>query len=397
MNRVMTSSTLVAWLALFCDYLLMTVIIPLFPVLHRTEFETAMLFSVKAVLQVIFAPIFSKVIDKYGLRLLLGGIVVDIISTLYFATTVDYTTWFIGRAVQGVASAAVIPAANGHIQRIYADNDEVRGQAFGWVISGIIAGVMLGPPLGGVLFQIHPAVPFLVIALVLTITACLTLYLVVTLDVPPVENTEQGFEKIINMLRDDAIMVTVGALFFANAGISALEATFGSFGMKYLGLDTAGVGLMYMWTTVPTIIASAIVGPYMHTIGFDRHSIVKIGLVMQGAFFALGPKHGLFLNVISFMGTGFGMGLIDGTCPAINSEVSARRHGGSTAVQSLATTAIQLGFIAGPVVGSFLMGTFSFWGMSFILGFLMVAYAPKLDTLTPFHHTHTDNGPYTSI
>ena len=80
--------------------------------------------------------------------------------------------------------------------------------------------------------------------------------------------------------------------------------------------------------------------------------------------------------LVSFIGLGFGMGLVDGCSPALLSDVGQLYHGGTGVVFTLQTAAIQLGFIAGPVCGSALMQYYDYQTMSVALGALMVLFAP---------------------
>ena len=382
---------MVAWLSMFCDYLLMTCIIPLFPVLGFDVVATGILFSSKALMQILFAPLFSRVIDQHPLGVLVIGLLIDIIATTAFAVHVNYWTWLVARSLQGFASAAVMPAANGLVQRAFASSEEVRTEAFGVSTSGILGGVVLGPPLGGLLFSINPALPFASVTVLLVLTFALTVYLLRTLQLPPIEQESReaaeppgfwhGFYRIRVMLKDKYIRRPMGALFYANAGIAALEATFGGFAMQHMGLTTSEVGLMYMWTTLPSISATFI-SPLIHTrFAIEKWKLIRLGLVVQGAFFILGPKSSILMTKVSFTGLGFGMGTIDGICNSLNAEISDARHRGTTTVHSLSTMAIQSGFLVGPVVGSFVEALVGFWGMMSLLGLGMILYSPAMSKL----------------
>eukprot|EP01061_Rhynchopus_euleeides_P022559 TRINITY_DN36832_c0_g1_i1.p1 TRINITY_DN36832_c0_g1~~TRINITY_DN36832_c0_g1_i1.p1 ORF type:complete len:433 (+),score=176.53 TRINITY_DN36832_c0_g1_i1:68-1300(+) len=386
-NSICSAALLTSFLANFCDYLLMTSIIPLFPILGYSEVATGLLFSCKAIVQIIAAPFFAKVIDSNPVRLLLLGLTVDIVATLAFAYHVNYTTWFVARSVQGLASAAILPASNALMQRYYKGEEQTRVAAFGISTSGILAGVVLGPPVGGVLFEMHPTLPFLATSLLLVASSVSALYVLSTTDFGVIEDEQHdprdSMWKIKTFLNDKYIRTSMGALFIANAAISALEATFGVFGLKELNLTLGEVGLMYLWTTIPSILASALAGPFLHgTLFFEKYQVISAGLVLQGAFFMLGPKTVPMLNEVSFIGVGIGMGLIDGMCPSLNAQLADARHKGSTAVHSLSTMCIQGGFIAGPLLGSFLADTIGFWGMGIVLGGAMVLYAPSMTLLS---------------
>ena len=386
------AALMTAFLSNFCDYLLMTSIIPLFPILGYSDVATGFLFSIKAIVQIIAAPLFSRIIDSHPIQLLIVGLLADVFATLAFAFHVDYDTWFAARAIQGLAAAAILPASNALVQRSFRGNESERVKAFGISTGGILAGVVLGPPVGGGLFSLHPALPFVSMTVLLLISVGGAFHVLTHMDLPQLDEdvVNSGPLKLWEFMRDGHVRRSMGALFIANAGISALEATFGSYGFAHLGLSVSDVGLMYLWTTIPSISASMTGVNILHSkLGLRKSKVIALGLVTQGLFFMMGPKTAV-INKISFVGLGVGMGLIDGMTPSLNAQLADARHKGSTAVHSFSTMAIQGGFIAGPIIGSYISSLFGFWGMSLILGGAMVVYAPFMEKLAHWEETHVE-------
>lgn len=63
---------------------------------------------------------------------------------------------------------------------------------------------------------------------------------------------------------------------------------------------------------------------------FKRWRVITAGMLIQGGFFALGPKGVVPILVISLLGLGLGMGLVDVRGPSLapceaESEMAARR------------------------------------------------------------------------
>ena len=81
------------------------------------------------------------------------------------------------------------------------------------------------------------------------------------------------------------------------------------------------------------------------------------------------------------LGLGLGMGLVDGSCPAMLAERSEARHDGTGVVYTLSTAATQLGFLIGPVGGSVVMANSGFGAMCLTLGAVMWLYSPLLPTI----------------
>lgn len=88
------------------------------------------------------------------------------------------------------------------------------------------------------------------------------------------------------------------------------------------------------------------------------------------------------------LGLGLGMGLVDGSCPAMLAERSEARHGSTGVVYTLSTAATQLGFLIGPVGGSVVMARSGFAAMCLMLGVVMWLYSPLLPRI--FHRRNDD-------
>lgn len=142
-------SLLVVWFALFCDYCLLTLAVPIFPQLEKSEFETGVLFAMKAMTQILSAPIVARHVDSYNLEPLMLGLFVEALSTVVFAFTKSYGAWCFARAISGISSSCIISSGFLHVQRRFANDPEGMGQSMSLVATGIIMGVTFGPPLGG--------------------------------------------------------------------------------------------------------------------------------------------------------------------------------------------------------------------------------------------------------
>jgi len=102
------------------------------------------------------------------------------------------------------------------------------------------------------------------------------------------------------------------------------------------------------------------------------------GMIIQGSFYALGPKSSFAVEIVSLVMLGLGMGLVDGCAPALLAQKSEMSHGGTGIVYTLNTMAVQCGFIFGPIVGSGIMEATSFAVMSAIMGGFMVLVSPMM-------------------
>jgi len=410
----------VVWLALFCDYLLLTIVIPIFPDLGASTFATSALFATKAAVQVLASPVVGLFVDKYGMWLLMIGLLVESGSTIVFAFTYDYGYWMAARGCQGIGSALIMSSAFLKVQQLHPDDDAALGISMGLVTTGIITGVTLGPPIGGILFDIEHWIPFIfcssligavfVLSCILhfrtsgddktdsssrslqaqmehsTSSTCATDHtdgsssLTDGVEEKSYSNSnieeKTYMQKVCGLLCDKHITVTLGMLFSANAAISCLESTLGKFLEDEMNMSATQVGLVYISTSVPSVVCAKLAGSLGNRYG--RWKIVLIGMCLQGAFFTIGPKDLLWVEFVSLFGLGMGMGLVDGCAPAMLAQVNNMSHGGTGVVYSLQTAAIQLGFLFGPLVGSAIYELTSFQEMSILLGGFMVLVSPLM-------------------
>ena len=195
---VLTLSLPTVWMCLFTDYFLLTVIITIAPVTFasHSELEIGFIFSIKPIAQIVTAPLWSTVVDRMGLGMLLLGIALETATTVIFALTESYGGWLAARALQGICSGAVIAAGYAHLQRRHAVAAQ-RGQAMALATSGMCAGVALGPVLGGLLFsEAHAWLPFVfTTAIGLVATVLVVALMLRTALPPPTKNMLSSDEK----------------------------------------------------------------------------------------------------------------------------------------------------------------------------------------------------------
>jgi len=170
-------SVLVVWAALFCDYILLTMAVPIFPQLGVSESQTGLLFSMKAMLQVTSSPFVARYVDSFDLEPVVVGLTIEALSCVVFAMTEDYGWWCVARAISGISSSAVISSGFLHIQRVFVGDNERLGHAMSIVATGIISGVTMGPPLGGILYGVDKRLPFISLIVLISCSAALTLKL----------------------------------------------------------------------------------------------------------------------------------------------------------------------------------------------------------------------------
>eukprot|EP00698_Gefionella_okellyi_P009501 TRINITY_DN2421_c0_g1_i2.p1 TRINITY_DN2421_c0_g1~~TRINITY_DN2421_c0_g1_i2.p1 ORF type:complete len:292 (-),score=48.13 TRINITY_DN2421_c0_g1_i2:890-1765(-) len=253
----------VVTLGFFTDAILLTIIIPIIPSLLQNSVSLpliGLLFSSKAILQIIFNIPMGLVCDRVGPRVpFLIGMAILCASTSIYAFAVDYGVLFAARAIQGVASAAVQSAGNTMIALSHPHPD-ARGKAMGLAMMGLAFGVLAGPPLGGGLYlAAGKQLPFF---LVMGLAATdLVLQLVLLKPFPRGnEDKRPTLRQMLAVAIDPFVLVIAGALFIANGAIAVMEPTIPLYLENYLNIAPGMTGVVFMSAPIPYAVLSPIVG-----------------------------------------------------------------------------------------------------------------------------------------
>lgn len=144
----------------FVDMVGLLMIIPLMPFYARSfgasAFMVALLMSSFTAAQLLSAPFWGRVSDRYGRRpALLFGLGAAAIAYVVFAYANTIWLLLLSRVVQGAGGGTT-----GVVQAYVADavEPEERAKALGWISAATNVGVALGPPVGSFalkLFHVH--------------------------------------------------------------------------------------------------------------------------------------------------------------------------------------------------------------------------------------------------
>lgn len=150
----------------FVDMLGFLIVLPLLPFYAEefgaSEWMVGVLISAFAFAQVVTAPIWGRLSDRFGRRpLILLGLVIAASSYLLFGLANTVLVLLISRLVQGVGTGNI-----GVVQAYVSDAvpAEGRTQALGWVTVASSAGVMIGPAVGSLSTKMGDAAPGFVAA-----------------------------------------------------------------------------------------------------------------------------------------------------------------------------------------------------------------------------------------
>ncbi|MGN6390801.1 MAG: MFS transporter [Gemmatimonadales bacterium] len=150
----------------FVDAIGFMIILPLLPFyalrLHATPETVGRLIASFSIAQLLSAPLWGRVSDRYGRRpALLIGLTASTIAYAVFGLADAVWLLFVSRLVQGAGGGTT-----GVAQAYVADTVEPkdRARALGWLSSATSAGVILGPAIGSFAAHLGPAAPGLVAA-----------------------------------------------------------------------------------------------------------------------------------------------------------------------------------------------------------------------------------------
>jgi predicted MFS family arabinose efflux permease len=373
-SLVVSWSLVIIWLAFFCDYVLMFMAIPIFPTLGKSDVMTGCLFSAKACCQILSAPLLTTWVDRYGKFLLLGGLLVETISSVMFMLTHEYGAWLFARAISGVASAAIMSSGLSHLSKRHTKSEE-RAVVMGCATTGILSGTCIGPVMGGILHEISPGLPFLSLAVLELIVVVL-----IVLFLPSVKgeqkNTGGGGASTRELLQNRDVLRFLGILVVTNMGCGCVEGTIARHLHVKFGLSAGAQGRFYLLLAVSSVIFSAVSGDLGNRLG--RIKVIRLGLLLQGVSTLSGASSSITLSAIAFTITGIGIGLIDGATPSLLGNTVTKHFGETGRIYVMSNTCVQLGFLFGPMAGNIIVANLSYGVCCVLAGSLMVWYSAYL-------------------
>jgi DHA1 family multidrug resistance protein-like MFS transporter len=118
--------------------------------LRGVAMQVGLLTTAYPLLQLLAAPVWGRMSDSVGRRrLLLAGIAGAAGSYVLFAMATSLTMLCAARALGGLLSSAIFPAASAYVADSTTETGRVRGMA--WLGAASSLGAVAGPALGGAL------------------------------------------------------------------------------------------------------------------------------------------------------------------------------------------------------------------------------------------------------
>ena len=368
--RMEKSKLLLLFLTLFFVMLGFGIIIPNLAyyaeALGATPTEIAILTSIYSGMQLLFAPIWGRLSDRYGRKpAILLGLLGNAGALVGFGLAKHYSWLFIARSAAGIASAAVLPSVMAYVADI--TTAEARGRGMGLMGAAMGLGFILGPAIGGVMGR-HD-VPFFVAGGLSLLTFLFALILLPeSLQLPHrsgVSTPTKGGSAVPQaphewvspreLFRRTTLTSPLNSLFlvafFSTFSFAGLEVTFPLFIEKGWDYGQKEMGWMFMFMGAIVVpLQGGLLGKLINTLGERR--LILTGLLLNALGMALLLRSASFLTLTVYLTiAGIGNQLIR---PTNASWISKQTRIGQGAAIGIMDAFLSLGRILGPLLAGWL-------------------------------------------
>lgn len=287
----------------FVDMVGFAIILPLLPFyamrLDGSPLMVGVITSAFSVAQLLSAPLWGRVSDRYGRRpALLVGLVASALAYVVFGLAHSLALLLVSRFVQGAGGGTT-----GVTQAYIADTVEParRARALGWLSAATSAGVMVGPVVGSAGTHLGPSAPgFIAAALCLINAVCAWWWL------PESRVPGQGAsrprppitEALVRVVRHPADLTSrliwiYGAGMLAFSGLTSVLALF--LAAEY-GVTQGTIGWFFFYVGLLSVVMrSLLLGPIVARVGEVR--AMRIGAVTLVVGLLLYPAAGSIVQL----------------------------------------------------------------------------------------------------
>lgn len=343
----------VLFLVVFVDLLGFGMVIPTMPLYARhfgvSEAVTGLLSAGYSAMQLVFAPIWGQLSDRFGRRpMLLGSIAMTALGFLGYALAPSFGWLLLSRLFAGAATAN-LAIARAYVADVTSSEERAGGMAIIGISFGL--GFILGPAMGGILSTRYSlAAPGYAAATL----AALNLVAAWFILPEPASHAPAGhrprFSALFVELERPGIRALLLVAFLSILAFSALENTFAFLAADAFGIRDHDVPYVFVYIGVlAVLVQGGLVRPLARR--FGERTLLVAGLAMQAVTIALlpfaGSTTGLFV-VLAPMS--LGNGLTQPALSALLSKLARKEDQGGT--MGLGESASALGRIVGPISGT---------------------------------------------
>ncbi|MGE5377679.1 MAG: MFS transporter [Bacteroidota bacterium] len=344
--------------------------------------ELGWLMSTYSLMQLICAPIWGSVSDRYGRKPILAiGVLGYTVTLFLFGLATNFTMLFLARTLSGILSSATQPTAMAYIGESTGQQEKSKGMGQLGAMVGL--GVILGPLFGGLLSSKALSLPFFIGSGLAFMAFLLVIFLLPESrtassstgqpDAGSATSKRSGVLDIyLRMLRGPAGILLLLA-FIMSFGMTNFQGMIGLYVIDKFAFNTKQVGAIWMVMGGVLILGQGVlVGPLSKK--FGDLTLIRIGLLGGAVGFVLVALAADYITTL--VALGFFILALALIGPALNSCISsfAGEHQGS--VMGLNSASTSLGRVVGPLWGGYIYDVninFPFFSgaATFLLGLLV--------------------------
>jgi MFS transporter, DHA1 family, multidrug resistance protein len=312
--------------------------------------QLGLLMAVYSFMQLIFAPIWGRLSDRYGRKpILLIGIIGLTISFFLFAVSTELWMLFAARILGGLLSSATMPTAMAYVADV--TTPENRGKGMGMIGAAVGLGFIFGPAIGGIFSKTSLNMPFF-IAGFLSFVTLLFVFLFLKESLPKEMRAQksQQREPIWKAFSGTIIFLYI-LQFFVSFSLSGLEATFAYYAAKRANIGSTELGYIFMIMGLAgAFVQGGLIGKLIKKHGEGK--VIQGGIIVSALGFALILLIKDFLTAALYLSIfGIGNGVIR---PCLSSLITKHSTVGQGSATGLLSSFDSLGRIIGPPIAGWL-------------------------------------------
>ena len=329
--------------------------------LSNATLQVGLITAIYPLVQLLVAPAWGRLSDRLGRRrMLVLGLAGSAISYVLFAFATSLGSLYGARALGGLLSSALLPAATAYVAD--STTDDARGRGMAWLGSASSLGTVVGPALGGVLGRVGGglgaanatltprefSVPFLAAA-----GLALVALLGVLAWLPESARGATGESEPVSQGAPSGLRILLILSLAAQFGLALFETTFALFAKQMWNYGPVEVGAAFTVCGIVMSVAQLATGTRLAArIGAPLQVAVGFGLVGM-SFALLVNSAGTTMVLLMVAALALGMSLVGPNVTALISVQHGVRTGSAFGQQ---TTANGLGQTGGAALGGLLLG-----------------------------------------
>lgn len=344
------------------------IISPLLPQIaqdfHATISQTALGVTTYALCEMIGAPLFGPLGDRFSKRkLLITGMSLFLGATLLCAIATNLATFYIYRAAAGLGAALFLPNVWAFIGSYF--NGQLMNKIMGISMAGLSLSVAVGVPLGSFLSQLSNWHSAFWASAVLTV---FSLILIIAI-IPNTTAQNQKISYLVNfrnVFKAKNVIHTLLLDFFWMFGFYLVYTFLGSFLAEHFHFSSGKAGLVFLIYGTANFIAASTGGVIMNKLGRVK-SILFNACASLSFTLALGLFSNSILGLIIFLillafSMGWGVTAISAYLVTLSTQ-------NRSTLMSFNSSALYLGLTLASIVGGLIYQGLGFWILGIISSF----------------------------